>query len=134
MPEKYDRSKIFISTDIFSKITKMLSNDKFSELFTKETLVYAELPSELVEAADGLFKELEASFGSKYSLHITIANCLKLLVLIDNLSLDSITSDTWNMNAAIEYINRNIFSEINIDEICSAVHISKYYFCRQLKK
>jgi AraC-like DNA-binding protein len=34
----------------------------------------------------------------------------------------------------MDYINRNILSDITIDEICSAVHMSKYYFCRKFKE
>ena len=37
------------------------------------------------------------------------------------------------MDLAIEYINRHIFEHIGIDEICAAVHSSKYHFCRQFK-
>ena len=35
---------------------------------------------------------------------------------------------------SMEYINENIQRDISIDEICAAVHMSKYHFCRQFKK
>jgi len=38
------------------------------------------------------------------------------------------------MGKAIDYINRNISMEIDIDRICAAINISKYYFCRQFKQ
>ena len=64
-----------------------------------------------------------------------LAGCyMRLLTFIEKNVKDSALGSQDFISRAIEYINRNITENITIDDVCSAVHTSKYYFCRQFKK
>jgi AraC-like DNA-binding protein len=59
---------------------------------------------------------------------------MRLLIYIDENAKGSVFGSQDFISRAIEYINCNITEDISIDKVCSAVHTSKYYFCRQFKK
>ena len=59
---------------------------------------------------------------------------MKLLLYLNKYSVESILSTTGFMAKSMDYINKNISNEIRVDDICTAVGISKYHFCREFKK
>jgi len=68
-----------------------------------------------------------------YKIRIMQSICTILLILSQ-----SNTSDSTNVNSyvstAIDYIDRHLDEDISISEICSYVHLSKYYFCHLFKE
>lgn len=133
IPKNYDRSKLFVTPDFLRKIQELLpENTRHS--FTNDTFIYAQVDEENISATENIFKEIKDFETDKtHSDLMLLSGLAKLMFLTDKYSLDKIPSASGFMNKAIEYINRNIFNEITIDEICSAIHMSKYYFCRQFK-
>ena len=65
---------------------------------------------------------------------ILISCLLRILFFLNKYSVESTPSSTGFMSKAIVYINENISSDIDIDKVCRAINISKYYFCRQFKE
>lgn len=133
--KSYDRSKIFISTDKFNKILDDFSEKNCFHDFSNDSFVYAQIDEENREDVEKIFKELYFYRNDeKYADLILHACCIKLMVFLDKYSIESTPSASGFMNKAIEYINSNIFTELDIGKICENVHISKYYFCRKFKE
>lgn len=134
-PENYDRSKIFVSSDKFNKIIDIIPYKSNFRNFTDDSFVYAEIDEKEREMVEGIFKEMKMYENDKsYRDFILFSCCIRLLVMIDKYSLESTQSASGVMSKAIEYINNNIFTDIDIDKICSYIHMSKFHFCRQFKK
>ena len=131
----YDRSKLFIPASTVNKLIKLLSNTEKLHTFAEDSFIYAHIKESEQEIVENIFSELKRyENDTVYFEMILYSCCLKLLFYLDKYSLETTTPTSGLMNKAIEYINHHIFQNIDIDEICASVHISKYYFCRQFKK
>ena len=135
-PDGYERSKVFVSANEFRKISAFFPNEtNWSKMFTSESLVYAEIDEGDEDKVEAIFKEIEQNKTDTDRFPIVLASCyMRLLSFIEKNAKDSALGSQDFISRAIEYINRNITEDITIDGICSAVHTSKYYFCRQFKK
>lgn len=133
-PTVYDRSKLIISTQTLVKIAELLrDNAIFKNIFDK-TIVYAEIEESEQGEVDRIFTEL-MDCKTEESEEIVLLSCLlRLMLFLDKYMVESISVATGFMYKAIKFINENISTDIDIDDICSAVNISKYHFCRQFKK
>lgn len=47
---------------------------------------------------------------------------------------DYIYNEVAFIEQAIEIMKSKIYSQISLEEVCDAIHVSKYYFCRAFKK
>lgn len=135
-PEKYERSKIFVLSDNLKKILSVLPNSRGEKnIFTEESIVYAEVREGDENWIEQLYAECEKySDDQSLSEPVLFGSYLKLLAYIRKNVTYDISVPTGGIHKAIEYINKHIAEDISIDEICDAVHISKYHFCRQFKK
>jgi AraC-like DNA-binding protein len=134
-PEFYDRSKLFVSPHIVSRLFKLLSNTECLHSFAEDSFIYAYVEEGEQNIVENIFRELKQYENDDlYFEMILYSCCMKLLFYLDKYSLETTTPTSGLMNKAIEYINHHIFQNIDIDEICASIHISKYYFCRQFKK
>ena len=134
-PEIYDRSKIFLSPHQLHRMISVLPPDSPLRRFSDDALVYAEIPPEEYDTVEECFTSAYTYRNDKLcadAMHL--AAYLKLLALLARYSVDITPSTSGIMSLAIAYINQNIFGELDIDSICSAIHISKYHFCRQFKQ
>jgi AraC-like DNA-binding protein len=130
-PEQYERTKLTFDEGL---ISSLLDGKSFLSRFSKEAFVYAVIPSELDGEVECLFSEIrEAEQDLRYRDVILLHSTLKLLVLLDRYSLESTQPSSGFINKAVEYICANIFHEMTIDEICTAIHVSKYHFCRTFR-
>lgn len=132
-PEIYDRSKLNIAPQKFTEIIKLLGNNIFSSLSSK-AIVYAEIDEKQQKEIDSVFNEISMCSTEDERELILISCCMRLLFFLNKYSVESTASATGIMGKAIDYINKNISSDININGICSEVNISKYYFCRSFKE
>lgn len=133
IPEKYDRSKLFISADEFDKISEMLSVN--SNKISFGSLVYALIEDSERSKVEEIFQKIKKYENDKtYGNWILISGVIELLVFLNRYSVGTIPSTLGVVSRAVEYINSNIERNITIDEICSEIHMSKYHFCRQFKK
>ena len=63
-----------------------------------------------------------------------MAGCLNLLSLPAVGAPETETAPLGFMAAAMEYIHNHIESDLTLDGICRAAHVSKYHFCRKFKQ
>lgn len=134
-PDTYNRSKLFVEPSIISKILSILSISGKLHSFSDDSFIYAHVEESAQEAVENIFKELKRYEKNDMYFEIILHSCCtKLLFYLDKYSLETTTSAAGFMNKAIEYINSHIFMNIDIDDICASIHMSKYYFCRQFKK
>ena len=135
-PKNYDRSKVFISSDELHKLSSLFPvESKLGKIFTPDSLVYAQLEEKDAAIAEVLLDEIASSVVDEKYFSVILMSCyIRLLTLIDKSSAGSVAPSQNFISRAIEYINGNITENISIDDICAAVHTSKYYFCRQFKK
>lgn len=133
-PERYDRSKLFFSSKLLKRIAELISDGRTFSHFAPGSFVYAKLPEELMAEAEWLYSAINSAELDPYREASEISALIRLLVLIEKYSTESTRGEMDTLGRAVEYINSNIFREIDIDEICSAVHISKYHFCRRFKE
>ena len=132
-PESYDRSKIFITKEQFSAIRKLFRTDNFKNELSEDAFIYAQLDKASCDDADRIFEELNTSYESTYRDAVILSAFIKLLILADKFSVEG-KSTLGYMSKAVEYIGSNIFTELDIDSICTHIHMSKYYFCRKFKE
>lgn len=133
-PSQYDRTKIFFPSELLRGIVSLISDGRDFSGFTWDSIVYAEINEDKQKYVDEIFNTLRDAIDTPHSKVSEVSSLIKLLELLENHSIDSASSVSGSLGGAIDYINKNIFREISIDEICSAVHISKYHFCRLFKK
>lgn len=135
-PEEYERSKLFLPKPVAAKLFDMLPEEmKTEEMFSSSMLVYApndpREQAEIERLLDDLQRHREGDVLSDAVLRCSFA---RLLVYLSDNRADGLSVSATVMQKVVEYINSHISEELGIDEICSAVHISKYHFCRQFKK
>lgn len=133
-PNAYDRTKLFISPTLLSGLTGLLEDGSGLRRFSGDAFVYAPLPEEGRIQAEEILDTLEADVGGGYADAALAAAILRLLTLLDRHSLQSKPATSELMSRAIDYINRNLFTELSIDGICGHIHVSKYHFCRSFKR
>ncbi|MBR5613957.1 MAG: helix-turn-helix transcriptional regulator [Clostridia bacterium] len=134
-PDLYDRSKLFILPEKFNKVFDVFSYHTDLHRFSEGGFVYSVIDESERAEVDKVFREVEKyQDDDRYSEAVVFAACLKLVILIDKYSTEHIAPSSGFMNRALEYINSNIFRDIDINEICAAVHISKYHFCRRFRE
>lgn len=135
-PQAYDRSKTFFSNAVLEKILAALPADlHFDRVFTTTSLVYAQIDSELRAEVEERFAEINRyADDGFYGQAIAFSCWIRLLIDLHKNAAENIASPSDEMQKAIEYINRHISEDMSIDEICAAVHMSKYHFCRKFKK
>ena len=136
--DTYVRDKLFLSLSSFDSIRNICdTNHRFKEFFENDQLVYAQIPSQEQEKIEQLFLDLQKyQTDERHFQAMLVSVCAKLLVCLDKYAINnSSVSTTSNfVFKAIEYINQHITEALTVDEICTAVFMSKYYFCREFKK
>ncbi len=127
-PEDYERSKLIFMEDFFRKAADFLGSDELLRRFSTDSILCAQLPETLWEEADRLFAEV----CEHYAL-LPLSALLKLLSWTDRYACESRPTAKSFAAGAMSYINCHIRENITVDDICSHVHMSKYYFCRKFK-
>ena len=126
-PENYVRSKLFFPANFFEKTEAYLDNAGILAEFAGRNALCARLPRELWAQTDSLFAE------SGESELAAVSAILKLLERSARYA-DMKTGPAEDIAAvAVDFINRRIQDPITVDDICGAVHMSKYHFCRRFK-
>lgn len=132
-PAVYDRSKLTVFPSELDKTSDLLNESNTFNSFFDKAIVYAEIDESDREAVDCIFEEMNTR--KNHNAELTLFSCvLRLLCFFDKYTVESTPAAIGFMSEATKYINENISLDIDIDKICSAVNISKYYFCRQFKK
>ena len=136
IPEEYIRSKIFLSTEALNNILTLFSEDsQMKERFTPSTLVYAQIDSENIERVEKIFEELSRFADHEYYHDALITSLYtRLLIDLNENATDRVPPSSGTIPKAVEYINSHISQNIEINDICAAIHVSKYYFCRKFKQ
>lgn len=129
-PHTYERTKLFIPQSVLDELLYLVGGE-LNEKYSEGAFVYAVIPEDIREQFEKELSEYSASLDSANAM---IGSCaLKLAALSDRYSVESVPSAQGTISRAIEYINKHITEDIGIDDICNAVHVSKYYFCRTFK-
>ena len=132
----YERSKIFISDDEINRLVSIFQNkEAITKNFNNNSIVYAQISEKDIKAVDVLFDDISHYTENEgWGDIITASSLLRLLVFMEENTVDTVTSPHGLMYKAIEYINSNIKEAITVDSICEYTHMSKYHFCRSFKK
>lgn len=130
-PDIYDRSKFFVMPDVVQKIFNFFSDDNSFRVFSEGGFVYSVVDESERDDVENIFADIEKYNGGAYFDEMVVSCCIKLLVQICKNTIEHIAPVAGAMNMAIDYINSNIFKSITIDDICEAIHMSKYHFCRR---
>lgn len=133
-PQAYDRSKLFISPDAFDRVLELLTAGNELKHFSHKAIVYAKPGPKDADRIASVFQEMTLCGTDDERELMLRCCCMRLLFYLSKYSKEYTTAAAGLMGKAIEYINRNISSDLSIDGICAAVGISKYHFCRQFKE
>ena len=133
-PQIYERSKLIFTTDVFEKIDSFFENSATIRKILSNSIVYAQIDDAEGEKIEQIFREYNIHKNEKGEELLLFSCLFKLFFLIDKYSVESVPVSKGIINKAIKYINENIALDIKIEDICSAVNISKHYFCRQFKE
>lgn len=133
-PEKYDRSKIYLSDKYFKKIISLCDIDEdFVKTFSAPA--YAIVPEEKVEEIEELFSRAskkQENTSLFLSCYFSIISALKEHSL-ENQGVVNNSALKDCVSVAINYINNNFSNDITLDDICAKIYTSKYHFCRKFK-
>ncbi len=134
-PSIYNRSKIIIPENIVRGFLNLQpEKDDFYNLFTSNSVVYAQIPPDKADDIETIFKEAEVAFSEKERDTQTIMCCFfRLLIYIKKYATEHTSLPDDFMTTVIEIINRNYSQDISLDRLCSEIHMSKYHFCRKFK-
>ena len=136
IPEEYIRSKIFLSNQALDRILSLFPEEsKMKKRFAPNTLVYAQIDLENMGRVEKIFEELSRYADHEYYHDALITSLYtRLLIDLNENATDSVPPSSGTIPKAVEYINSHIYQNIEIDDICDAIHVSKYYFCRKFKQ
>lgn len=134
-PGTYDRSKMFLSTQGLRNLLSLLPADSpFHKVFTPESFVYARISEVEQREVEQLFRQLADVNSDDVCFPATLYSCfLRMMSYLFHNALESTVPVGGLMHGAVAYINSHIQENLCIDDICAAVHSSKYHFCRRFK-
>ena len=112
-----DRSKVLFDDAMLSQISSCLGT-----LFTPNDIVFCELDEDI----DQIFEWME-----KYG---KISGCMQLLSMLAQNSNNHTFIGRTSIERAIVHIQEHLAEPMDIDGICTAIHTSKYHFCRKFKE
>ena len=132
----YVRSKLFISSDQLSYLSKAL--DRASQLlqrFDEGQIHISALDEKEAQRVEQLFDRLNRISPLSECFQLEICSALLQLIVLLSENRQPITQDaSSSIQTAVEYINDHITEDITIDRICAPVYMSKYHFCRLFKE
>lgn len=136
IPEEYERSKIFISSGELRALLKtMRGAPQFSDAFNERQFHIGRLSGDDLRRVDQIFDVLDrTSEDSDFFQAELYSAVLQLTVLLCKNTDTTAKEHPGAIQTAVEYINDHIKEDLTIDEICSSVYMSKYYFCRLFKE
>lgn len=133
-PQRYDRSKLTISPHRLNQILDLLGEHNVFRDVSCKAILYAEIPPGEQTVVDAIWSEIALCGSEDERQLILLSCCMKLLFYLRRYSTGHTVLSPGIMGKAIDYINRNIASDICIEDICAAVGVSKHYFCRIFKQ
>lgn len=136
IPKEYIRSKIFLSNQALEQVLSLFPTKlDMKAKFNPNTLVYAQLSGSNIEHVENLFENLATQANQEFYRNALIfSSFTELLVKLHKHATDSVPPISGAIPLAVEYINSHIHQNIDIDDICAEIHISKYHFCRKFKE
>lgn len=97
--------------------------------------MYAQIPPAIRPEVEALFKETaKYDANESYRQILFFSNFMKLLIYLEQYTLERTPSPSGFAAGAVDYINNHLSEELSVDDIASAVHMSKFYFCRRFKE
>lgn len=127
-PQEYDRVKMLIGFPVIS------ADKEISEFLSEKDAVFALLPPDKTRKVEELFADISSNSDHRMKNAEALASTLSLLVMLCRYSTGAINSSRDVMSSVIAYINEHISEQINIDQLCTASHTSKYHLCRKFKR
>lgn len=128
VPEDYDRSKLTLAPRRLQSLCAALLRPYLLD----NRVVYARIPPEKRKEVEDIFLRGSQAEGNR-ELGL-LAATLELMALLQTYETDSAAGAEGRMASAIRYINENISQPMDIQDICDAINVSKYHFCRQFKQ
>lgn len=128
-PDAYVRSKLFLSSAKFAGIGELLQ----AQSLLRSPVIFARIPPEAREVVDGIYTEAAACESMDTDAPLLLSCALRLVFYLNKYATEGSSTAVGFLSKAIQYINENIASELDLDSICAAISVSKYYFCRQFK-
>lgn len=126
-PREYDRSKLILLPQEMQAFRAILPKS-FS---LDKSVIYATIPHERRAAAEAVFQRMAQSEENRELGSLSAA--LELLSFLQTYEAGSAAGAEGRMARAIRFINENVSRDLDIQEICDEINVSKYHFCRQFK-
>ncbi len=135
-PKEYDRSKVFLSNEALERILDLFPEElQIKSVFNPTTLVFAQLTEEEQRFTEQILEEINRNADDKHYSEAVLLSCyLRLLVYLNKSTNEIAAASSDVTQKAVEYINSHIAENISIDDICAAIPMSKYHFCRKFKQ
>lgn len=131
----YDRSKLFFSAQLSSKIGSLVPTDRMLARISESKVIYAEIPPSHQLLLEEFFLQAQKapSFGDAEDLMFA-SSLLALLAYLEKYRTENIFTPKNFCENVVNYINNNISNEIKIEHLCDLTFVSKYHLCRSFKK
>ena len=132
-PETYDRSKLILGDNKTAHLGALLRQTEEYRDVLDQAVIYAQIPPEEQSIVDQIFAGAAACGNRSSEEPVLLSLILQLLYYLKKYAVEQTAVSAGFMEKAIGYINGNIREPLEIDSICRAVNMSKYYFCRRFK-
>ena len=141
--EKYNRSKLIVSTDCFKRLCDLCALDELYEsvVQTGGLMCQFDPKSELSLMADSLFEKASHNFSNPGSpvTQAQIIDCIirLLILLFQNENKGHLTASTEHtLQQMTNYINNQLLTweDISLKKICRELHISSSYASHLFKE
>lgn len=134
-PERYERSKLFLVPEDWENLFVPFAEDPSISKFSSRSVVYAQIPEEMQEEIDRLFRKIRDASDFCEVSSLMVSGCIfQLAAYLNKYEMESLPAPADFIAKALDYINRHIAEELSVESICEIIPISKYYFCRRFKR
>lgn len=136
-PDEYYRGKIIIKSSFIDAVAKTVGAEEIvGDLFHKNGGTYI-LPDEETEKyINGEFSKICRALmdNSVYTKGMVAVGIMNILYAGHSKREEQPLTTDSRVSRILDYINKNLSQSISLDDICTHVHVSRYYLCHMFKK
>ena len=136
-PENYYRRKIIISADFVDELTQISScTQLIDDLFRKKGGMCIIPNEETVDFVNKEFLNISNALAenSMYTNAKVASSIMNIICAAHNNIEEQAPQSESKVSQVLRYINKNLSTNITLEEICEHSHFSKYYLCHIFKK
>lgn len=132
-PACYRRSKLILSRERLRGLLGLLGENSPARKLFSRGIAYTQCEPSVAQRIEEDFSECLACKIKEEGELLLFSCCMRLMLALGNSYGKAAPEPMGMMAKAVEYIHENLTGSLDVESICRAVNISKFYFCRRFK-